>query len=135
MNFSNGIVKGVRRQTRKEGMWKFPAAFAAAMFGLSVFISLSLTLNSKKEAEQDAMASNRRIEELQEQQMVSNRVAQEIQIQELEHRIRSEQGRKCILDSIEALNREEPIPKSPECDLNLSDLLEALERAEKRLIN
>ncbi len=68
------------------------------------------------------MESNRRIEELQEQQMVSNRVAQEIQIQELEHRIRSEQGRKCILDSIEALNREEPIPKPPECDLNLSNL-------------
>ncbi len=42
MNVAQEAVKEVRRQTRKEGRWKFPAAFAAAMLGLSVFISLLL---------------------------------------------------------------------------------------------
>ncbi len=135
MNASQDIIKKVQRQTRKEGRWKFPAAFAAAMFGVSIFLSLSLTLNSKKEADQKVIESNQLITELQEQQKESTRLAQEIQVQELEHRIRSEQGRKCILDSIEALNRGESILNPPECGLNLSDLLEALKRAEERLLD
>ncbi len=110
MKTAQEATKEIRRQMRKEGRWKFPAAFAAAMLGLSVFISLLLVLDSRenaaevaREAKQEAVRSNQRIGELQEQtdalleqQKESNRVAQEIQIQELEHRIRSEQGRDCF---------------------------------------
>ncbi len=74
MNDSQDSIKRVRRQTRKEGLWRFPAAFAAAMLGLSVFISLILVLSSRedaaaiaREAEQAASESNRRIAELLEQ--------------------------------------------------------------------
>ncbi len=74
MNVAQEAVKEVRRQTRKEGRWKFPAAFAAGMLGLSVFISLLLVLSSREDAEQssiraaeEAEEANQRIMELQEQ--------------------------------------------------------------------
>ncbi len=68
MNPTQEAVKEVRHQIRKEGRWKFPAAFAAAMLGLSVFISLLLVLSSRadtvevaKEAKQEAAEANQRI--------------------------------------------------------------------------
>ncbi len=67
---------------------------------------------------------------------ITNRVTQEVQVQELEHRIRSEQGRKCVLDGINALGRNEPVPMPPECESpDLDELLEALKRAEGRLLD
>ncbi len=66
----------------------------------------------------------------------SSRNSQNAQVQELEHRIRAEEGRKCVLDGIDALGRGEPIPKPPECESpDLSDLQDALARAEGRLID
>ncbi len=47
MNATQEAIKEVRRQKRKEELWKFPAAFAAGMLGLSVFVSLLLTLGAR----------------------------------------------------------------------------------------
>jgi hypothetical protein len=71
-------------------------------------------------------------EDLAQEVGASSRLTQEIQIQELEHRIRSEQSRGCILDAIDALSRDEPVPRLAECESDVADLLEALERANER---
>ncbi len=65
---------------------------------------------------------------------VSNRVAKEVEVQELEHRIRSEQGRKCIIDELDALVNDEFYFKPSECEApDLFDLMEDLERAKENL--
>lgn len=66
----------------------------------------------------------------------NRRIVKEGLVQELEHRIRSEQGRKCILDAIDALSKDELIQMPLECESpDLTDLMEELERAEERLLN
>jgi hypothetical protein len=63
----------------------------------------------------------------------AKQVTQEVQIQELEHRIRAEQGRKCIIDGVYVLIRNESFPKPPECEApDINDLLEELEHAKER---
>ncbi len=74
-------------------------------------------------------------QDLKDRVLTSSRVTQEIQIQELEHRIRSEQSRKCILDAIDALGQDEPVPRPAECETDVVELMDALERAEERLID
>ncbi len=65
---------------------------------------------------------------------VSNLISQEGEIQELEHRIRSEQGRKCIIDELDALVKDVPYLKPSECEApDLFDLMEDLERAKESL--
>ncbi len=92
-----------------------------------VFIAITLPVM--------VMLGYRAYQDLKDQVSTSSRVSQEIQIQELKHRIRSEQSRKCILDAIDALGQDELVPRPAECELDLAELTDDLERAEEDLID
>lgn len=66
--------------------------------------------------------------------LARGRVVLELQVQELEHRIRAEQGRECILDGIDAIEKGTEVPRPTECEApDLDDLMDTLERAKAKL--